>query len=171
MLACDFSLQSLKVLAKKIDQQAIGLVHADATQIVTANDFFDLVVATQFYEHIPSKELRKSFLSHSGNTLKKGGRFISTTYHYDLRMRMKKQPQEGMHWGVTFFHYYTIGEIKEEFSKYFTITRIHPIDITLPFEVRLGLSKELGGKISIFCEHIPLLNLFGHLVLCVGRKK
>jgi phenylalanyl-tRNA synthetase alpha subunit len=46
-----------------------------------------------------------------------------------------------------------------------------PIDITLPFEVRLGLSKELGGKISIFCEHIPLLNLFGHLVLCVGRKK
>ncbi len=170
VLACDFSLASLRVLAQKDIAPQVGLIHADATQLRVAPGAFNVVLATQFYEHIPTRALRTQFLEHTHNALTIGGIFVSTTYHYDLRMRLRHATQEGMHSGEIFYHYYTSAELAADFDDYFRIESITPIDITLPLEERLHLPVAVRGWLSRVAEHLPLLNQFGHLLLAVTTR-
>lgn len=170
-LACDFSIASLAILREKIGSETVALVCADATTLRTASEFFDVALATQFYEHIPTPTLRREFLLHCRETLHMGGEFVSTTYHYDLRMRLTHKPQEGIHRTGIFYHYYTAEELESDIGKFFSVTRITPIDITLPLEARLSLPASWGGALSRMAERIPLLNKFGHLLLAIAEKK
>lgn len=172
VIASDFSFRSLEILAENLHGETnIGLVCADATTFRLRPRSFDVAIATQFYEHLPTSELRESFLSGCFTALRSGGRFISTTYHYDLRMRIKKTQQEGMHPTGIFYHYYTKAELARDISRHFLIENMFPIDITLPFEARLHLPANIGGWISRFFEHVPLVRDLGHLLLVVGIKK
>lgn len=171
VIASDFSFASLEVLAKNLPEDAnVGLVCADATDLPLRAGAFDIALATQFYEHLPSRELREKFLTGCAAALKRGGVFISTTYHYDLRMRLKRKSQEGMHPTGIFYHYYAADELREDFGNHFIIEKIWPIDITLPLEARMNLPPRVGGMISRFCENIPFLRDLGHLLLVVARK-
>ena len=170
LIATDFSLASLRILQNKLNGAHVGLICADATALRTKEDYFDVALASQFYEHLPDDAARNAFLSNCTLTLKVGGRFVSTTYHFDLRMRIKQKPQEGTHPTGIFYHYYTMSELRSEFGKYLHLERVFPIDITLPLESRMSLSAKAGGAISRFFEHVPFMRDFGHLVLVIARK-
>jgi ubiquinone/menaquinone biosynthesis C-methylase UbiE len=171
VLAIDFSLDSLRLLADKcVDRDNIGLVLADAVQFKSVDNFFDLAVSFQFLEHIPTTEQRKDWLNNVHKTLVNNGKLISTVYHQDLRRRIKKQDQEGRHSSGVFFHYFFAKEIRREFKKYFDTIDIHPIDITLPLESRLKIPSKLAGLLSRLSEHMPIVNQLGHLLIIKAKK-
>jgi ubiquinone/menaquinone biosynthesis C-methylase UbiE/uncharacterized protein YbaR (Trm112 family) len=172
ILAADFSRQSLLEFAKKLgDKDNVGLVLADVSQLVTAPEYFALALSSQVYEHIPTKEPRLKHLKNISETLAANGRFVCSAYYHDLRRRLRKEPIEGYHEEVIFYHYFTLKEIKDEFKAVFKIKRAKIIDITLPLETRLGLSKMLGGYASRVFENFPLVNSLGHLVLLTAVNK
>lgn len=170
ILAVDFSRNSLLILADKIKKENIGLVLADVSQLKTKENHFDLALAAQVLEHIPRLQQRKIFLENVFSSLRSGGRFVCSAYHQDLRRRLKKQTSEGRHQSGIFFHFFTSKEIFKEFTGIFKIKRNKIIDITLPLEVKFGLSKFFKGKVSRFLENIPVLNTLGHLVLVTAIK-
>lgn len=165
ILAIDFSRQSLLRLASNLESNKTGLVLADATQIRTKENYFDLALATQFFEHIPSDRQKENFLLQSRQTLKSAGEIICTVYHNDWRRRFKKMPKEGFHSGKIYYHYFNRGELKAVFKKHFKIKKIKPIDITLPLEARLKLPEKLGGIISRLSQSLFPINRLGHLLL------
>ncbi|MBT4349489.1 methyltransferase domain-containing protein [bacterium] len=172
ILAVDFSVKSLKLLADKFDNKDnIGLVLADATKFKSVNNSFDIALSFQFLEHVPTLEQRKTWLNSVHQTLIDGGLFISTVYHQSLRRRIKKQPQEGSHPFGIFFHYFFDKEIKDELKTYFNIVNLHPIDITLPLEARLNIPMKLAGLLSRLSEHIPIVNQLGHLLIVKAKNK
>lgn len=165
ILAIDFSRQSLLRLASNLKSNKTGLVLADATQIRTKENYFDLALATQFFEHIPSDRQKENFLLQSRQTLKGAGEIICTVYHNDWRRRLKKLPKEGFHSGKIYYHYFDRNELKAIFKKYFKINKIQLIDITLPLETRLKLPEKLGGIISRLSQSLFPINRLGHLLL------
>jgi len=171
VLAIDFSRESLYLLSKKLENcKNIGLVLADAIQIKTTPLCFDLAFSAQLLEHIPNTNQRSAFLKNISNTLKKEGIIICSVYHYDLRSRIKKQPQEGHHSSGIFYHYFKRKEIENEFGRYFKSMKFYFIDITLPLEGRLGLGLIFSGRLSRFFESIPIINKFAHLLLVRAQK-
>lgn len=169
-LATDFSLESLKIAATKISSPKIGLVLAGSITLKTKESFFDTALAFQLIEHIPSVESREIFFENIEDTLKEEGEFLSSTYHQDLRKVIKAEVKTGEHSGGIYFHNFSVSELKSEIGYYFDIIRAHPIDITLPFEVRLHLPPRLGGLIEMIAERVPVINKFGHLVLIKAVK-
>lgn len=172
VLATDFSHESLLYLADKLSSQDnFGLVLADATQLKTKENFFDLGLSSQVLEHVPTKEMRADWLKNIKDTLVLGGKFVCTAYYQDIRRRLKKQPVEGHHpKSNIFFHYFSIGDIKNEFGPIFKINKIKIIDITLPLEVRLGLTRIFKGHVSRLLENVPFIRSLGHLILVVAVK-
>ena len=170
IIAVDFSLKSLSQLSAKLEIGNVGLVLADATQIKTKKNYFDIALATQFFEHIPAEEQRKIFLNHAKETLVVNGKIVCSIYHYDWRRSLKHLPEEGYHDNKIYFRYYKKGEIKNLFKSYFKRTRIGFIDITLPLEARLRLPAKVGGAVSLISQSIYPLNRFAHLLLIRGVK-
>jgi SAM-dependent methyltransferase len=170
-LAVDFSFQSLKIAAGKIISAKTGLVLADAISLVTANAFFDIALAFQLIEHVPTGSKRGVFFEHVRETIKTGGLFLSSTYHQDLRRIFKGEPKSGSHRTGIHFHYFSVGELCREISRYFKVSSAYPFDITLPFEAKMKLSPEVGGKLSRALEWLPVINKFGHLILVKAIKK
>lgn len=172
MLAVDFSLASLKLLSQKLkNRDNIGLVWADAVRFKTVANSFDFSLAIQFYEHIPSLDLRQLFLNNVHNSLNLNGDLVMSVYHQDLRRVKSKMPKEGRHQSGIFFHYFSFGELKKELKNIFTIKKHRIIDISLPGEKYLNFSTFLAGQFSRFLEFIPVLSKFGHLLLIRARKK
>jgi len=171
VLAIDFSYESLLFASKNIQSSDFGLVLADITQLRTKNDYFDMALSTQCFEHIPNNQLREFHIKSVRDTLRSGGLFISSVYHHDMRRRLKKLSQEGTHGSGIYYYYYRAKELSRLHEKFFTIEKIHPIDITLPFEARFSFSPKLKGKTSRVCENIPILNSFGHLLLLKCKKE
>ena len=171
ILAIDFSKESLLIIQNKIiDQKNVGLVLADIVPFKTKDDFFDIAFSAQVYEHIPSVEQRMSHLENVKQTLKPGGMVLFTAYHQDLRRKINKLPQEGRHPNGIFYHYFTAQELCGEFSEYFTIQKIQPIDISLPLESRMNLPGNAKGLIARMAEKLPLIRNFGHLILIKAQK-
>jgi len=172
MLATDFSLKSLQILAKKLNKyKNVGLVLSDAVQFKTKSEYFDLATSFQFLEHVPSQEQRLSWLKTVKKTLKPGGDFVSTVYHYDLRKQKAGQSQEGRHSSGIFFHYFTQDELADEVSKYLQVEDLHPIDITLPLESRLSWPAKFAGRVSRIVEKVSLINKLGHLLIVKAKKE
>ena len=172
ILATDFSLKSLQILAKKLDgYKNVGLVLSDAVQFKTRPEYFDLATSFQFLEHVPSKEQRWHWLGLATITLKPAGEFVSTVYHYDLRKQKAGDEQEGKHNFLIFFHYFTQEELSHEVSRYFDVLDVHPIDITLPLESRMSWPVKFAGMVSRIAEKIPILNKLGHLLIVKATRK
>lgn len=174
VLATDFSLDSLLLLGKKLEDHSrdnIGLVWADAVHLQTSEHFFDIALAAQFYEHIISLDLRKNFLRNVKNTLVLNGSLIMSLYHQDLRRRQRALPQEGKHNSGIFFHYFLAKELSQELVDNFVVKNLRHIDIHLPGERHLRLSAKVAGKLSRLVENIPVLKQFGHLLLVKATRK
>ncbi len=171
VLANDFSRNSLLILSQKLKgKNNIALVLGNAVTLILSNSYFDLALSAQVFEHIPDRVSRNKFLKNVRNSLKKYGKFVCSAYHQDLRRRLEKKPQDGYHASQIFYHYFYNSEIKAEFSRVFEIKKVKNIDITLPLEMRLNMSKYYKGMVSRISEYIPFVSLFGHLVLVVAVK-
>lgn len=172
VLAVDFSLASLRVLQRKLPSDAkIGLVCADASRLRTADDFFDGAFAAQFFEHIPSDADRKRFLAHVAHTLKPGGLFVATIYHHDIRRRIQRLPQVGVHKNGVYYRFSTAREIRSLWSESFRIQNLRFIDVVLPLTQRLKVPERIQGIISSLLERVPGLQLFGHLICITATSK
>ncbi|MBT6691326.1 class I SAM-dependent methyltransferase [Candidatus Parcubacteria bacterium] len=171
VLATDFSLISLQILAKKLDNyKNVGLVLSNAVQFKAKSKYFDLATSFQFLEHVPSKEQRLTWLGLVKKTLKSSGEFVSTVYHYDWRKQKDNQNREGKHGSGIFFHYFTQEELANEVTGYFQVQDLHPIDITLPLEAKLKLPAKIAGQLSRVFEKISIANKFGHLLIVKAIK-
>ena len=171
ILAIDFSRNSLEILSRKMSgKNNIGLAIADATSLKTARNYFERALSAELLEHIPTRNERQGFLKNVKDSLLDQGVFVCTAYYFDLRRRMRKHPQDGKHPSGISYHYFSRSGIRNEFKKVFEIDKTRIIDIRLPLQARLGLSKKLGTVISRYAEHIPLLREFGHLILIKARK-
>ena len=171
VLAIDFSLESLRILRSKLQTANVGLVQADCSSLQTAPGAFHLAFSAQLLEHIPSASARHQLLSHARETLVDNGRFVCTVYHHDFRRRMRRKPVEGVHRKGAFFHYFSVREIKTDTARHFRIERVYTLDVWVPFERRLGLTAEMAGRVSVFCQSVFPLNRFARLVLVAGRKR
>ena len=171
VLAIDFSYESLVWASENIEFNNVGLVLADITQLRTAKNYFDIALSTQCFEHIPNNKLKNFHLKSVYDTIKVGGYFVSSVYHHDIRRRLKKLSQEGIHRSGIYYYYYSLKELSDIYVKFFSIVSSCFIDITLPLEARFSFSPKLSGKISRICENIPVLNELGHLILLKCKKK
>lgn len=171
VLANDFSLNSLRFLAKKLENRKnVGLVLADSVQLKTSEKYFDVACSFQFLEHVPTSGKRNNFVENNFNTLADDGISVSSVYHFDLRRQKNNLSKEGTHNSGIFFHYFDSQEVEDEFKKTFTQVKVWPIDITLPLEARIKLPAKLAGVLSRFFEKIPYINKFGHLLLVKAKK-
>lgn len=170
LLLVDFSLNSLQVLQEKEGIGVAGLVHADASQLITKKDYFDKALSAQFLEHIPSHPKREQFVKNVASTVKDGGLFVCSAYHQDFRRKIRNQPKEGAHEGGMYYYYFNSHELAELFKKYFAKVVIFPIDIQLPLTERFSVPQKWRGHISRSLEKVPILNRFGHLLLVKGIK-
>ncbi|PLX26221.1 hypothetical protein C0580_00305 [Candidatus Parcubacteria bacterium] len=171
VLANDFSLNSLRFLAKKLsDKKNVGLVLADSVQLKTRENYFDISCSFQFLEHVPTSGQRNNFITNNFSTLVDGGVSVSSVYHFDLRRQKNNLSKEGTHNSGIFFHYFDSQEIEDEFKKTFSQVKVWPIDITLPLEARIKLPARLAGIISRLSEKILYINKFGHLLLVKAKK-
>ena len=169
-LALDFSRESLRIAGRKISAPGTGLVLADAVTCQTAPAFFDAAFTFQFFGQIPSREARQQFCENVQASLRSGGSFVCSAYHQELRRLWRGAPPEGFRRSGIFYHFFSVVELRQELSVGFVVEAIRPIDITLPFERRLGLPPALGGALSRLAERIPFLNRFGHIVIARARK-
>lgn len=169
-LASDMSLESLRILAQKDIPDTVGLVCAESASFKTANGFFDVAVALQLIEHMPHRPMRDTFYATVYDTLTTRGFFVASVYHQNMRRILKRMSKDGAHPNGISYHFFSVQEFCKELQSHFKKVTGHPIDITLPLEKRFGFSSETEGEISQALEHVPVLNMFGHLVLAKASK-
>jgi len=172
ILAIDFSRKSLEELREKLGSSTeVGLIVGDIVSFRTPSQVFSRAIAAQVYEHIPTAQKRRQFLLNICHGMKADAFGVLTFYHQDLRRKFSCLPKEGTHSSGIFYHYFSASEARREIHEVFKIDRLSPIDITLPLETRLFISKTLGGLISRIVERFPFINSFGHLLACRFHKK
>lgn len=169
ILAVDFSEDSLIELGKKEIGPEVGLVRANVTTLKTASNYFDLAVSSQVVEHIEEELARYRWYANTRRTLKDGGQFIISSYHQDLRRRLKNKEATGLHKSGVYYRYFRQDELVRELKTFFAIGRAGKIDIELPIISRF-LPASMIGALSRILEHIPLLRELGHLVIVLAHK-
>ncbi|MEW6333842.1 MAG: methyltransferase domain-containing protein [Thermodesulfobacteriota bacterium] len=169
-IGVDFSFESLKIFSGKITDGKTGLVQADASRYHAPRDRFDKIVSFQFYEHLPTEGHRRRFIENARAALRKGGWFINTVYHHDLRQRWAGAPRSGYHAGKIYYRYYVKPEMKKDFCRYFSSVTVTYLDCTLPLETRLQLSGPMGGFLSRLATRIPIVQQLSLLMaVCVQK--
>jgi ubiquinone/menaquinone biosynthesis C-methylase UbiE len=167
VLAADYSLSSLQMLARKVGGYGnVGLVLADATQLHLAERVFDIAISTQVLEHIPTPELRQSFLWRIRACLRPGGEVVLTAYHFSWRKRLLCD-RAGFHGSNIYYQRFSTRELRDEVAQVFAVSEARPIQLRLPLIHRLPLP---WSRISRAVERTPVLNGLGHLVLVRARN-
>lgn len=169
VIAIDFSQASHQVLMTKLgDHRNVGLVCGDVSQVKLAPESVDIAVSTQLLQHIPTQEKRRTFLENVYSCLKPGGYFLLTAYYQDMRRRMTRQPQEGIHDSGIFFHHFSRRELQREFSRYFDVVLVKPFLFHVPMIWRLEAEFPWIGTV---CDRTPFLREFGSLIMIKGFKR
>jgi hypothetical protein len=128
-------------------------------------------LSTQVFEHLPSADLRASFLSNVADSLRPNGRFVVSAYHQNLKRKLRGLAPDGSHSSGVPFHYFSATELKREVECWFDVERLRFIDISLPFEAALGVSQHWRAKLSRTLELVPGTNAFAHLIVISGRSR
>jgi SAM-dependent methyltransferase/uncharacterized protein YbaR (Trm112 family) len=97
----------------------VHYIHADLTHLPFRDGLFGSVAHCGVYEHIPSRELRRQFLSHARRTMKPGGVFLLSAYRYGGITKLFGK--EGEHAGGIPFTRFTEAELRAEVEPYFSI--------------------------------------------------
>jgi SAM-dependent methyltransferase len=168
LLAVDFSANSLDNLAARARPEwNIGLVQADCTRFATVPDTFDLVAST-LMSNLPTAAHRAATLEVAASACKTTGKFVFSTHHYNIRSRLRGDPQSGYYREAAIYRYlFRRREIEAETRRHFGDVTCHPIQIAIPLAARLGLPVV---RLSRLAERIPLLNGLGELLLVTARR-
>lgn len=114
LIAVDHSLESLRVLRRKLPSRAAGpmlLIQGDATRLPIRSGWASRALSCQMLEHLPTPEMRREAVVELGRVLRRGGRAALSGYWYPpgLGWLLKR---EGKHSGAIFFHRFTHGEFR-----------------------------------------------------------
>jgi SAM-dependent methyltransferase/uncharacterized protein YbaR (Trm112 family) len=168
LVAIDFSRESLKVFAAKIDRDTpVGLVLADATQTRLARNAFDVAISTMVIEHIPTEERRRKFYSLVHESLKARGKFVFTVYHYPLFAQWRGVSREGFHASNIFFHRFTGDEIRRELADVLDIVEIRPFYACVSLVRRIWHAKVW---LSRMMDQVPGVKEMGWFMLVIAQR-
>jgi len=162
LVAVDFSLVSLKALARKIPSGLeVGLVQADITRLAVAPMSFDRVFSTS---SLDGREQRMVMNLLAANALTDNGRFVFSTEFYDLRNRLLGLPRARRYTpGGIYYCHIEKDELLRETAPFFRRVHVRPINVVVPFSSHLGVRSQLA--ISQISERIPLVRNLGELLL------
>lgn len=168
VIAVDFSLESLRNLQRRQQEHRnIALVCADITKLRIMPKSCDRVLAT-LVSNLPSPIHREAMFLLAAVAMKTDGRFVFSTHFQGVWRRLTFQPQAGRYKESGIYRYYfTMRECHDEVQKYFSAVSVRPIQFCLPFAGMLGLPLT---KISRILEGVPIVNLFGQLLLCTAEQ-
>ncbi len=124
----DLSEASLRQCAQRLAPgSTIGLIWANAVDVRFAKEAFDVVVSTQVLEHLPSFDLRVSFLRQIHSALKPGGALLLTAYYYSWARRILRRLCDCCHANGIFYHRFTAAEIRRGLGKGYEMVEFHPL--------------------------------------------
>ncbi|MCP9469221.1 MAG: methyltransferase domain-containing protein [Nitrospira sp.] len=168
VIAVDFSLESLRNLQRRRQEHRnIALVCADITTLRIMPKSCDRVLAT-LVSNLPSPIHREAMFLLAASAMKTDGRFVFSTHFHGLWRQLTFQSQAGRYEESDIYRYYfTMRECHDEVRKYFSAVTVRPIQFCLPLAGMLGLPLT---KISRILEGIPIVNLFGQLLLCTAEQ-
>jgi SAM-dependent methyltransferase len=166
LVAVDFSIEALRKVASRLDPAwNVALVQADCTRPIAARRSFDRILCT-LTSNLPNREQRLTLFTMAARAVDPGGRFVFSAHHYGLRARLKRTVRSGYYEGHRIFRYLSgRGELARETMTSFREVKCRPISILLPLEGRIRLRPE----VSLWLEHIPLVNLLGELLLVTAK--
>jgi SAM-dependent methyltransferase len=168
LLATDFSLESLRVLQRRLRPEApVGLVHGDVTTLQVAAESVDRVFST-LMSNLPTPRHRRAVHLLASRAVTSSGRFVFSVHHHGAWQWLKRETREGHYQpGHIYRSNFTVQQCRRELEPYFEKVKARPIQLVIPLAGRLGLPLR---TISPFCERIWPINLFGMLVLCSAEK-
>jgi SAM-dependent methyltransferase len=166
ILAVDFSLESLRTLARRLPRGApVALVHADIARLSVAEGAFDRSLST-LVSNLPSVAARGAMYALAAKALRPGGHFVFSTHYYGLRERLKLERIEGHYRGYPLYRrLFRPEEILVEASSHFGGIRWRRIVVPPPFGRRFQLPFT---RFSRWAESVPGLNRFANLLLFVA---
>ncbi len=168
ILSVDFSIELLRILQGRLPEDArVALVLGDISTLKVANAEFDLVFST-LTSNLPTRAHRESLYALAANALQESGRFVFSTHHHGIRQMLAREEKSGRYREGGIYRYnFALRECHEEPAAHFGRIHARPIQIHLPFARTLRLPIV---RLSRFMERVPVLNLFGMLVLGVAEQ-
>lgn len=164
----DLSEESLRLFGEKAASESrIGLIWADATQVLFAPESFDVVVSTQLLEHIQAPEKRIRLLRQVCSALKAGGVLLLTVYYYSLVRRILWRRRDGFHTSGIFYHRFTASEIRDELGQGYEVVETRPLQPDRRILARLRWARSWPYN-PLFRR--VLAELFGHLLYICSTK-
>lgn len=163
VLAIDFSMSSLRVLADKLNlSENTGLVQADITTMRLAPRTFDRVLST-LHSNLPTRDHRMASNQTAADILKDDGCYVFSMHYHGLRDLLLGLPRSGYYPENGIYRYHLrINEAKCETLPYFGQARFLPIKVGIPAVHSIVVSQAV--------RRIPILNELAQLLLGVAEK-
>lgn len=174
VLAVDFSLNSLRVLAARLPsgiapttyqlprphsrgdlRHLVGLVQADATRFRLAPGSFDRAISST---PLDSREERLALYRTVAEALNDQGRYIIGVENDDLTRRLLGLPAARRYFSGIFIEHFSPEKMRREVAPFFSSIRIKPIRPRLPFIHRLPYKFAL-----LMCRLVTALPVVRHL--------
>ena len=167
LVALDFSLESLRKVAQRVDPaDPILLVCADVSWFRAQPGAFDRVFST-LTSNLPTRELRDAMNRLAAEALKPDGAFVLSAHYFGLREWVRKEPKEGYYPGSKIFRQlFTKADLHAEMRPFFGQQRHERIQVMLPLLNQLGLAKFQSPRLA---EKVPGVNLLASLLLVTAR--
>lgn len=162
LVAVDFSLISLRALAKKIPQGAeIGLVQADITRMAVAPRSFDRILSTTCLD---SREQRMAMHHLAADALTEKGLYVFGNEYYNLQTRLLGLPRVRRYTaGGMLYCHMEKDDVLRETAPFFRRVSARPIQVPIPFTRHLAYKwRKVIARIA---ERIPLICDLGALLL------
>lgn len=108
LVSIDFSLESLKVNARKLHHHGVKnvlLVQADLCRLPFKTNAFDRVVSCQVLEHIPTPRSREAAVGELARVLDSGGTLVLSAYQHSLLTKLFGQKEGEHEGGIPFFRF------------------------------------------------------------------
>ena len=179
VLAVDFSLNSLRVLAARLPsgiaptgydlprshyrgdlRHLVGLVQADATRLSLAPRSFDRALSST---PLDSRDERMALYRTLADALTDEGRYIIGVENDDLTRRLLGLPAARRYSSGIFIEHFSPEKMRSEVAPFFSNIRIKPIRPRLPFIHRLPFQCALF--VSRIVTALPVLRHLGEILL------
>ncbi len=177
ILAVDFSYDSLRVIAQRLERSPVDLclVQADASLLPIRTGSFSKAVSAQVLEHLPGSMERANAIGEFSRILRPGGTLVITVYYYspEKRLRHRRQPsdrtmKEGSHSdGAIYFYNFGYGELKRLLNGHIKVDRMRGILQERPYLERFG---RLGMAIERIVQTTPLSLFAAHMLLARAHR-
>jgi uncharacterized protein YbaR (Trm112 family) len=167
IVALDFSLESLRKVARRVDASVpMLLVCADVSWFRSQNGAFDRVFST-LTSNLPTRGHRDAMNRLAAEALKPDGAFVLSAHYFGLREWLHREPKGGYYPGSKIFRQlFTKADLHAEMRPYFAEQRHERIQVMIPLLGRLGLSRWSSPR---FAEKVPGVNLLAALLLVTAK--